>query len=117
DLCGLNTIPDLRMDTDALFESEAFETPVTVYFDLYPNFFSDAGFMLQYLRPVGVSAVGSARRLSASATAIAELSARRASGQEWDWVPVAQYYMPFSLTVTPCATSGCHSTSAASRGK
>ncbi|PWT80293.1 MAG: hypothetical protein C5B57_12450 [Blastocatellia bacterium] len=104
----MNTIPDLRMEADALFESQAFETPVTVYFDLYPNFFSDAGFMLQYRRPVEVSAVGPARRLEASPTAIAELSVKRAIREEWQWVPIAQYYMPFSMTVTPCPTSGCH---------
>jgi hypothetical protein len=107
DLCGLNSIPDLQLIADELFKSEAFETPVTISFDLYPSFVNDTGFMLKFLQPVPISAVGASRRLRAPVTAIAELSVRRAKGGESVWVPLAQYYMPFSLTVTPCPMSGC----------
>jgi hypothetical protein len=107
DLCGLNTIPDLQLIADELFKSEAFETPVTISFDLYPSFVNDTGFMLKFLQPIPISAVGASRRLRAPSTAIAELSVRRAKGGASVWVPVAQYYMPFSLTVTPCPMGGC----------
>jgi hypothetical protein len=107
DLCGPNTIPDLQLIADELFKSEAFETPVTISFDLYPSFVNDRGFMLKFLQPVPISAVGASRRLRAPVTAIAELSVRRAKGGESVWLPVAQYYMPFSVTVTPCPMSGC----------
>jgi hypothetical protein len=107
DLCGLNTIPDLQLIADELFKSEAFETPVTISFDMYPSFVNDTGFMLKFLQPIPISAVGASRRLQAPSMAIAELSVRRARGGESVWVPVARYYMPFSLTVTPCPMSGC----------
>lgn len=107
DLCGVNAIPDLQLMANELFKSGAFETPVTISFDLYPSFVNDTGFMLKFLEPIPISAVGASRRLQAPSTAIAELSVRRAKGGESVWVPVAQYYMPFSLTVTPCPMSGC----------
>lgn len=107
DLCGLNTIPDLQLIADELFKSDAFETPVTIFFDLFPSFVNDTGFMLKFLQPIPISVVGASRRLRPPSTAIAELSVRRAKGSESVWVPVAQYYMPFSLTVTPCPMSGC----------
>jgi hypothetical protein len=107
DLCGLNTIPDLQLIADELFKSEAFETPVTISFDLYPSFVNDTGFMLKFLQPIPISAVGASRRLRAPMTAIAELSVRRVKDRESVWVPITHYYMPFSLTVTPCPTSGC----------
>jgi hypothetical protein len=107
DLCGLNTIPDLQLFADGLFKSGAFETPVTISFDLYPNFVNETSFMLQFLQPVPISALGATRRLQAASTAVAELSVRGVDGGESGWVPVAQYYMPFSLTVTPCPMRGC----------
>jgi hypothetical protein len=107
DLCGLNSIPDLQLIADELFKSEAFETPVTISFDLYPSFVNDTGFMLKFLQPIPISAVGASRRLRAPSTTIAELRVRRSKGREPFWVPVAQYYMPFSLTVTPCRMGGC----------
>jgi hypothetical protein len=107
DLCGPNIIPDLHLVADELFKSEAFETPVTISFDLYPSFVNDTGFMLKFLQPIPISAVGASRRLRAPSTAIAELSVRRAKVGESVWVPVAQYSMPFSLTVTPCPMGGC----------
>ena len=107
DLCGLNTIPDLQLMAGDLFKSGAFETPVTISFDLYPNFVNDTGFMLHFLQPIPISAVGASRRLRAPSTAIAELSARQAKDGESVWAPVAQYYLPFSLTVTPCPRGGC----------
>jgi hypothetical protein len=107
DLCGLNAIPDLQLIASDLFKSDALETPVTISFNLYPSFVNDTSFMLKFLQPIPISAVGASRRLRAPSTAIAELSVRRAKSGESVWVPVAQYYVPFSLTVTPCPMGGC----------
>jgi hypothetical protein len=105
DLCGLNLIPDLRLITDDLFKGGALDALVLIDFDLYPNFVNETAFRLQFLQRVPISALGASRRLQAPTTAIAELSVRK--GPESALVPVARYYMPFSITVTPCPTSGC----------
>jgi hypothetical protein len=107
DLCGLNTVPDLQLIADDLFKRNAVETRVAISFDLYPSFVNDSAFKLQFLQPLPVSADGASRRLRAPSTAIAELSVLRPKGGESVWVPVGQYYMPFSITVTPCPTGGC----------
>jgi hypothetical protein len=105
-LCAPNTIPDLRLIADDLFKSGGvFDTPVSIAFDLYPNFVNDTAFSLQFLQPVPVVAIGTARQLQAT-SAVAELSVRT-TGQKPKLVPIAQYNMSFSMTVTPCPTSGC----------
>ena len=91
---------DARLIADTLFKSAAVTTPVTIHFDLYPNFGNDTAFMLTFIEPVPVSASGGARTLAAN-SAVAELKVRRSNGKRSSFVAVGQYYMSFSLTVTP----------------
>ena len=99
DVCGENTVVDARLIADTLFKSSAVETPVTIHFDLYPNFVNHTAFMLTFVDPVPVSAEGTARTLS-TANAVAELKVRKTTGKKSTFVSVGQYYMSLSMTVT-----------------
>ena len=96
------TVPDVRLIADDLFKASALDTPVTIAFDLYPNFVNDTAFGLTFLQRVQSSGPTSARVLTAPDGTVAELSVRKTVGKKSTLVPVAQYYMPFTLTVTPC---------------
>jgi len=102
DPCGLNVIPDARLIADSLFKSGAQSTPVTIHFDLYPNFVNPTAFMLTFIDPVPVTINADGSRILGGTTSLlAELKVRQSKGRRSTFVTVGQYYMAFEMTVTP----------------
>jgi len=101
DPCGSNDIPDARLIADTLFKNGASTTPVTIHFDLYPNFVNPTAFMLTFIDPVGVTINGDGSRTLGGTNLLAELRVRQVKGRKSTFVTVGQYYMTFEMTVTP----------------
>jgi len=99
--CGVNVFPDARLIADSLFKSGASTTPVTIHFDLYPNFVNPTAFMLTFIDPVGVIDHGDGSRTLGGTNLLAELQVRQVKGRKSTFVTVGQYTMAFQMTVTP----------------
>ncbi len=100
-ICGANSLPDVRIIANTLFHNNALSagTTVTLPFNLVPNFSSGQAFDLEFEQPVAVmpGASGDSRVLEAGASALAELYMRRPKGPR---VSLGRYHMPFQLTAT-----------------
>jgi hypothetical protein len=101
-LCGSNSVPDVRLFADTMFKTGSVDTPVYLHFDLYPNFVNDTAFSLRFLNPAPIVQTAGGGRQITILNGEAELSVRQAGkGGKSRLVPVARYLMSMSLTVTP----------------
>ncbi len=99
-ICGANTLPDVRIIADALFQGSALSagTNVKLPFNLVPNFTSGQAFDLEFEQAVAVTGLSiNSRILTAGPSAVAELYRRPSKGKR---VSLGRFYMPFQLTVT-----------------
>jgi len=99
-ICGSNTLPDLRIIADTMFSNTALAsgTPVTLYFSLIPDS-SNQAFKLEFEQNVGVTAGANSniRILEAGSGAVAEAYKNVPPNQK---VSLGRFYMPFKITVT-----------------
>ncbi len=99
DICGMNTVPDVRTIADKLFASSALAggTPVTLAINLAPDFRYTA-FELQFEQSVPVTEpAGGTRVMTAGSTRVAELYKINKKGPKSS---LGRFRMPFELTVT-----------------
>jgi len=99
DICGLNTVPDVRWIAGNLFGSSALSAgiPLTLRISLEPDFRYTA-FELQFEQSVAVTGSGNTRVMSASSTQVAELY--KYTGKGNNKLSLGRFRMPFELTVT-----------------
>jgi len=98
-ICGTNSVPDVRVIANSLFKDTALVhgTTVTVPFLVQPSFSGGTVFELDFEQPVPVPSGDSTFRvLEAPAGAVAELY-KYVNGAKHS---LGRYYMPFELTVT-----------------
>lgn len=100
DLCGPNTVRDVRVIAQSLFKDTALAngTNVTLPFSLQADF-SSTGFELDFEQSVPVSGSGTVRVLDAASTAVAELYQYVKQGKRTAKVSQGRYRMPFQLQV------------------
>ena len=99
DICGANTVLDVRWLADRLFHSAALTggTPLTLRINLAPDFRYTA-FELQFEQAVPVTGGATTRVMAAGSNAVAELY--RFTGKGGQKVSLGRFCMPFELTVT-----------------
>lgn len=98
DLCGQNSLPDVRVIADTLFRDNALSrgTTVTLPFSLQPDFRgTDLG--LDFEQAVPVTRGSTQGVLQAAPDAIAELYQTTKTGQK---ISLGRFRMPFTLTVS-----------------
>lgn len=98
DLCGQNSLPDVRVIADTLFRNNALSlgTTVTLPFSLQPDF-RGTDFGLDFEQAVPVTGGSTERVLQAGPDAIAELYQTTKTGQK---ISLGRFRMPFTLTVS-----------------
>jgi len=98
DICGVNTVPDVRWLAGNLFGSSALSagTPLTLRINLEPDFRYTA-FELQFEQSVPVTGGSTTRTMSAGSSLVAELY--QYTGQGNKKVSLGRFHMPFELEV------------------
>ncbi len=98
DICGVNTVTDVRIIADKLFQNQApLTTAVVLPFSLSRDY-GGTGFQLQFEQPVSASGdVSSARTMTAPSGAIAELYKYQVRGKK---LSLGRFRMPFEIVVT-----------------
>ncbi len=98
DICGVNTVTDVRIIADKLFQNQApLTTAVVLPFSLSRDY-GGTGFELQFEQAVPASGdVSTTRTLTAGSGAIAELYKFQAKGKK---LSLGRFRMPFEIVVT-----------------
>jgi len=97
-ICGPNSVPDVRIIANTMFSSGALTqgTTVTIPFSLSPDF-NGTDFELDFEAAVPVSGGSTIRTLNAPAGLVADLYKYNKHGGK---VSLGRFVMPFQLTVT-----------------
>jgi hypothetical protein len=103
-ICGPNSVADVRFLATGLFTSEALTNGSTAHlvFSLQPTFQGAGDFELDLLQPLSVDGTSGLRNVEASSTVIAELYqlvVKTGRGGSTSKVSLGYYSMPFRVTV------------------